>query len=320
MKVIVTGAAGFIASHLCQNLLKAGHIVYMADLSEPNQNDKDWHNLVAHPNAKFLKIDCLDSAQLEKLDDDFTHIVHFAALLGVEYVLKNPKKTLAHNVELTINVAELAERQRCLQKFVFASTSEVYAGTEIAGELNFPTVEQSKIILPDTSLPRTSYMLSKVYGEAIVQSLGLPHLIIRPHNIYGPRMGERHVIPQLLRKIHENISGEIEVFSMDHSRTFCFADDAAEMIEKLMFSKNVIGETVNIGSERPEIQIGELANLLMGIVGKKLNVVGLPPTEGSPTRRVPDMKKCYSLCNFSSHTPLELGLKKTYAWYRDNVF
>src|SRR5690606_19448171 len=96
--------------------------------------------------------------------------------------------------------------------------------------------------------PRTSYMLSKIYGEALVHQCGLPFTIIRPHNFYGPRMGLSHVVPELLSKIHAMADGdELVVASMDHSRTFCFIDDAIEFIVRLIDGPAGLGGTFNIG-------------------------------------------------------------------------
>ena len=203
----------------------------------------------------MLSGDISDPASLAALDNDYTHIVHLAAMLGVENVLNNAYAVLDVNVRLTVDALRVASKQRNLKQFVFTSTSEVYAGTLEHGSLSIPTPESSPIVLPSLVQPRTSYMLSKLYGEALCEQSGLPCTIIRPHNVYGPRMGMRHVIPQLLQRAHETGDDTLEVYSPTHTRTFCYVSDAVEIIRRLMTTEEAIGKAVNVGSQAPEISI-----------------------------------------------------------------
>src|SRR5262249_1810460 len=141
------------------------------------------------------------------LDADYDAIFHFAAILGVDKVISRPYKTLTVNVNLTTEALRLAKRQTGLKVFLFASTSEVYAGSLSAGLLAFPTPEDAPICVPAIEAPRTSYMLSKLYGEALVRHAGVPSVIIRPHNVYGPRMGTEHVVPELMKRMHNAAGG-----------------------------------------------------------------------------------------------------------------
>src|SRR5262249_41626089 len=140
--------------------------------------------------------------------------------------------------------------------------------------------------------PRTSYMLSKIYGEAMVAHSGLPFTILRPHNVYGPRMGRLHVIPQLLEKAHNAQPGTaIEVFSTDHRRAFCYTDDAVAMMRAAARNSDCRDQVLNLGCDAPEIAIGELARIIIATVGKPLIVRAAPATPGSPTRRAPRMDR-----------------------------
>jgi nucleoside-diphosphate-sugar epimerase len=132
---------------------------------------------------------------LEDLSAHYALIFRLAAIVGVANVLDAPDRVLRRNDELLVSALELAARQRDLERFVFASTSEVYAGTLALGDLPLPTPEDAPLTVPDPRLPRTSYMLSKIFGEAMSFQSGLPVTVVRPHNVYGPRMGLAHVIP-----------------------------------------------------------------------------------------------------------------------------
>ena len=103
------------------------------------------------------------------------------------------------NQKMLANIIDLAKKHSRKPKLIFASTSEVYAGAQFHERIKYPTSENTVLSLPDLSLPRTSYMLSKIYGEAMCHASGLDCIILRPHNIYGPRMGMKHVIPQLIK-------------------------------------------------------------------------------------------------------------------------
>ena len=127
---------------------------------------------------------------------------------------------------------------------------------------------RTALSLPDLSRPRTSYMLSKIYGEAMCRQAGVPVTIIRPHNIYGPRMGMAHVIPELLNRARMCSDGRLEVYSVDHRRTFCYVEDAVETIVRAVRSPRCEGETLNVGTQFPEISIGELAERIVEVVGR----------------------------------------------------
>src|SRR5262249_46278010 len=196
-----------------------------------------------------------------------------------------------------------------------------YAGTLQKFSLPIPTPETVSLALPDLDHPRTSYMLSKIYGEALIHQAQVPFTIVRPHNFYGPRMGLSHVIPELLKKAHFAKMGEpIEVFSIDHRRTFCFIRDAIEMIYRAVESPKSVGQVLNIGTQEPEVTIGELARKVTAAVGKRLDTVAGPETPGSPARRCPDMTRTRQLTGYCSQVSLEEGIQETYDWYRTHIF
>jgi nucleoside-diphosphate-sugar epimerase len=216
---------------------------------------------------------------------------------------------------------EVARRQKGLKRFAFASTSEVYAGTLEHGELAFPSPETSKLVLPDLGSPRTSYMLSKLYGEAMCRAAGIPVTMFRPHNVYGPRMGLSHVIPELLQRAYQARDGDqLVVHSVEHRRTFCYIDDAVEFIWRVTEAPGGEGDVFNVGVEEPEVSIGALAELITETVGRQLAIVPGEVTAGSPTRRAPDTSKIRAVTGHSPQVDLAQGVSRTFDWYRSKVF
>ena len=163
-------------------------------------------------------------------------------------------------------------------------------------------------------------MLSKIYGEAMTLHSCLPITIVRPHNFYGPRMGLSHVIPELMKKIIESKSDQLDVYSIDHKRTFCYIDDAVNAIQLLAESNNSIGKVYNIGSDDEEITMGELSQNIMKIIDKVLDINPLPSTPGSPERRCPSIKKLKKDTEYKPQYSLDDGLKQTFNWYHKNIF
>ena len=168
--------------------------------------------------------------------------------------------------------------------------------------------------------PRTSYMLSKIYGEATCLYSNLPIMIIRPHNFYGPRMGMSHVIPQLMKKIIESNNNKIDVYSIKHKRTFCYIKDAVEIIYELTKSNDSTGCIFNIGNQDEEISMGDLATKIIKLIGKEVLINSLPDTPGSPKRRLPSMKNVGTIIDYKKEFPLNKGLKETYTWYSQIYF
>jgi len=277
--------------------------------------------LQQHPSFDLVVADLREPGALDAVGGDITHVFHFAALLGVQNVLERPYAVLRENIAMLETLLDVAARQPSLERFVFPSTSEVYVGTQQHFELPLPTPESTPLAISPLDHPRTSYMLSKIYGEALVHQAGLPFTIVRPHNFYGPRMGLAHVVPQLLQRIHDSADGdELVVYSVEHRRTFCFIDDAIEYLVRLTASPDAAGGTFNIGVQSPEVTIGELAELLCGVVGRDLLAVPGETTPGSPPRRCPDMATTIGVTGHQPAVSLEEGVARTYRWYRDEVF
>lgn len=321
MKALITGGAGFIGYHLARELLDYGYEIVLADNFARGVKDRFLQELFNHPRVTFVSTDLLQRENVMELDRDFDYMYHLAAVIGVQNVLDHPYDVLQRNVELLFHMIALAGMQKSLKRFVFASTSEIYAGTLQYFEMEIPTPENTPLTVTDLNHPRTSYMLSKIYGEALLYQSGLPFTIVRPHNFYGPRMGMSHVIPELLKKAYELEHGqELEVFSVEHKRTFCYISDAVRMIRLLAEHEDSVGQAYNVGNEAPEITIYEAAGLVLQAVHKHAGVKAGPVASGSPARRCPCMKKTTACIGYSGQVSLEEGIKKTFEWYRKYIF
>ena len=320
-KILITGGAGFIGLHLARRLLDEGYQVDLLDNFARAVDDKELKDILAKDKINFYNIDLLATDQINRLGTDYDVIFHLAAIIGVAHVMDYPYDVLYKNINMLGNMIDFARKQDKLSRFLFASTSEVYAGTLKHFDLPIPTPEATPLAVTNLSYPRTSYMLSKIYGEALCQQSGLPFTVFRPHNIYGPRMGMAHVIPEQLRNAHEAEEGDrIDVFSINHTRCFCYIDDAVEMLLRIMVQYDCEGRTLNLGTQNPELKIKEVVQQCFSVVGKELFIDERPETPGSPSRRVPDMTKTSSLLGYESQVSLHSGVFKTYEWYRKNVF
>jgi nucleoside-diphosphate-sugar epimerase len=320
-KILITGGAGFIGLHLANHLSNKDCNVHIIDNFARAIHDEELEEVLTRKNVSFSNIDLLDKSQIDLLGNDYDLIYHLGAIIGVKHVLQQPYSVLYDNIRMLANIIDLARKQLNLNRFFFASTSEVYAGTLKSFELVIPTPEASPLTVTDLSESRTSYMLSKIYGEALCQMSGIPFTLFRPHNIYGPRMGMAHVIPEQLKKAYDANDGDyIEVFSADHTRCFCYVDDAVEMLWRMAENPECEGKTLNLGTQIPELTIREVAETCFLTVNKKLNIKFMPASPGSPTRRGPDMSKTKKLIDYESKVSFLDGVAITYEWYKKNIF
>lgn len=322
-KILITGGAGFIGFHLAKNILdhEPDAELWLVDNLSRGVVDSDLEQLLANPRVTFKNLNLLAAEQMEELPTDFTFIFHFAAIIGVQHVINRPYNVLVDNVKMHDHMLQFAKTCPKLARFVFTSTSEIYAGTLEKFGLSFPTTEVTPLAANDLDRPRTSYMLSKMYGEAMCLHSGVPCTIVRPHNFYGPRMGLSHVIPELLKKAYEAADGDhIPVYSVDHQRTFCYIADAVEYIWRLAQSEAALQKAFNIGTETPEVAIGSLAEAAFAAVGRQIQIDAKPDTHNSPPRRCPSMARTKEVTGYDNQFSLNQGISQTYQWYRDQVF
>ena len=320
-RVLITGGAGFIGFHLAKRLLDAGYTLHLVDNHARGICDQHMEMLLSEPLVTFSAVDLLDRDAVLELGSDFYAIFHLAAIVGVAHVLERPYVVLVENTQMLDNVIALASHQTKLSRLLFASTSEVYAGTLKYFDLPVPTPEQAALSVTALDQPRTSYMLSKIVGEVMCQQSGVPFTIFRPHNIYGPRMGMAHVIPELLQKAWEGTpSDSMVVHSADHKRTFCYINDAVEMLKRMLETDMCTGQTLNLGTQSPEVTIREVAQTCIDATGKVLEIEVGSATPGSPVRRAPDMSQTRELLNYQSKVSLSAGVAQTWAWYCEHIF
>lgn len=320
-KVLITGGAGFIGFHLARRCVNEGLQVDILDDFSRAVKDPELSSLLGEPNVQCISADLTSVDDMADIGTDYQFIFHLAAIIGVTHVMDRPYDVLTKNVEMLANIIAVARRQEDFKRLVYTSTSEVYAGTLRYFELPIPTAEDTPLAITDTAEPRTSYMLSKIYGEAMCQHCNLPYTIVRPHNVYGPRMGMSHVIPELLKRALDTKESEsLKVYSVSHKRTFCYIDDAVELLYRIVQNESCKDVTMNLGSQGPEISIGELAQIILETVGKELPVESGPVTSGSPSRRAPDMTKALEFTGFQAKIGLREGVAKTFQWYNETIF
>ncbi len=315
MKYLITGGAGFIGLKLADKLSKnENNKIYLIDNFSKDTDKKNLLNILKKKNIKLIQLDLNDISKHLKIYD-FDYIYHFAAMLGVQKVINNPYSTLTQNILTTINLINFSKKQKKLKKICFTSTSEVYSYTLKKKLTKYPTPENVDFLISKKFDPRSSYLLSKIVGEYLMNFSKLNFVIFRPHNIFGPQMGFAHVVPQLTKKILINKNKKIIIENSNHKRTFCFIDFAIELMFNISHRKDSSKKIFNIGSPEKEISIMQLAQRINQILNSKKKLIASNLKKvNSPEKRRPHMKK--SLTYTKSKHNFEKGLIETVLWYK----
>jgi len=312
-KVIVTGGTGFIGAYLVKKFLKEGYHVGVVDTMI--RGDINRLNDIKDE-IELFDIDVRNEEKLYNVFKNIDLVVHLAAINGTENFYKYPELVLDVGVRGAIAVMNAARKQN-IPDVIMASSAEVYQTPEI-----LPTPETIALMLPDSLNPRYSYGGSKIITELIAFNYGREHFkkvqIFRPHNVYGPNMGWKHVIPQFIEKASKltSINCKKNEFIIQGNgseiRSFCYIDDVVEGIYT-MYIKGGNREIYNIGNDE-KISIKELANIIGDILGIKLNIKNSTIAIGSTQIRQPDISKIKKL-NFNPKINIYSGLQKTISWY-----
>jgi nucleoside-diphosphate-sugar epimerase len=313
-RVVVTGGGGFIGAYLVKRLVADGWDVAVVDSMV--RGDASRFAEVASE-VELFTCDVRDQDALEKACKGAEVVMHLAAINGTENFYKQPELVLDVGLRGALAVVN-AGRAVGVPDLVVASTAEVYQTPSV-----IPTPEDIQLMLPDSLNPRYSYGGSKIVSELIAFNYGQDHFrqvqVFRPHNVFGPNMGWKHVEPQfIMRALAAQAAGNT-AFPIQgdgtETRSFCYVDDIVEGI-LTMYEKGGHREVYHIGSDE-EITIRDLAARIGKIVGIDLDIQPGELQQGGTKRRCPDISKMRAL-GWSPIVGLDEGLERTVAWYREH--
>lgn len=315
MRVLITGGAGFLGSHLAEAFLGRGDEVTVLDPA----SDAKVRHLREHPGFRIIRESVLKRDILEGVVGWADLVYHMAAIVGVEHYVGDPYQVLTVNINGTQEVLAAAFRHG--RKVVFSSTSEVYGRNP-----SVPFDEESDRLLGSTRTDRWCYSTSKAAGEHFCfafSRMGLPVVIVRYFNVYGPRLDQMDrgrvitiFMGQLLRGEPLTVIGDGA-----QTRTFTYVDDAVRATVAAGLRPEAVGQAINIGSDR-EISIADLARLMVRLSGSSSQVIFVPKEavydrgyEDIP-RRVPSVRRMHERLGVRADTSLEDGLRRTIEWFK----
>ena len=312
MKILITGGAGFIGSHLCEKYTKEGHTVICLD-NFMNGNITNIRQLTFHRNFKLVNGDIRDIDLLEKIMPGVDVVFHLAAQIHVDRSVVEPKLTYEVNVQGTQNILEAA-RMYDVKRVIYASTSEVYGSSEY-----HPMDEKHPLNAPHP------YGASKIAADrmcyAYIQTYGMDISIIRLFNIFGPRqrdVGYGGVISIFTRRV---LSGIPPIIYGDglQTRDYTYIMDAVRAYDLVLNHNKPITEPINFGTGK-EVSIIDLANKIIELCGKKgeLKSVQVEPRIGEVKRLIADATKAKKLLGWEPKYNLEEGLKAFVQWCKNH--
>lgn len=317
MRQLITGGAGFIGYNLAAALSEAGEDVVLVDNLARGRVDEEMRGFLERGNVELLELDLEDPEAVRALPNGVDRVFHLAAVVGVRNVLENPDRVLRVNARTTLNMLDWFVESDG-SAFFFSSTSEAYAWTHKVWGVPIPTPEDVPLAVDDIGNRRASYAVSKYFGEMAVthtcERVRKRYIIARYHNVYGPRMGLAHVIPEVYKRIHEG-QDPLELYNVEDQRAFCYVDDAIRATIDLM-AEGVASGVYNIGNSEEEVTIGELGRIMLEAGGRPDGEVRALKSSGPGiSRRVPDTGKLKSAIGYEPAVPLREGVRRTLAWY-----
>ncbi|MFN0156001.1 MAG: NAD-dependent epimerase/dehydratase family protein [Gaiella sp.] len=310
-RILITGGAGFIGTTLAATLVADNTVVAYDNL---HRDALQKTSLTEHPNFSFLQGDVLDADALREAARGATHIVHAAAIAGVDTVLESPVRTMRVNVIGTYNALEAALATRdTIERVIEFSTSEVF------GQHAFNVSEGHVTTIGSVGEARWTYAVSKLAGEHMAHAyhdeLKLPTVSMRPFNVYGPGQIGGGAIRAF---IEAALDGRDLTIHGDGSqiRAWTYVDDMVRGLQLSLEHPAAVGESFNIGNARSAVTIFDLATRIKRISGCPGGIVFQPLHYTDVELRIPNVTKARELLGFEAEVELDDGLERTIAWYR----
>jgi dTDP-glucose 4,6-dehydratase len=316
-KVFITGADGFIGSHLCEAVVQAGFSVRALVLYN-SFNSRGWLDHCAQyiePEIEVMPGDIRDPYFVKQAMKGCDVVLHLAALIAIPYSYHSPDSYVDTNIKGTLNVLQAA-RELNVSRVVHTSTSEVYGTARFV-----PITEEHPL------QGQSPYSATKIGADQLAlsfySSFGLPVTIARPFNTYGPRQSARAVIPSIIIQLAKNRGSQpIRLGALDPTRDFNFVSDTVTGFLSLMTAENVSGQVFNFGSNF-EVSIGETAQLIAEVMEIPLSIeseaVRLRPQRSEVERLWADNRKAREWLNwtpqYAGRDGLRRGLQETVAWF-----
>lgn len=308
-RILVTGAGGFIASHLVERLMRAGARV-RAFVRYNSRNDVGMLRLI--PPEVFSELDVLlgDLRDMEAVRNavrGMDTIFHLGALIAIPYSYVHPREVIDTNVMGTLNVL-MAARDFEVRRIVHTSTSEVY------GTAQYTPIDEAHPLQGQSPYSASKIGADKI-AESFYRSFNLPVVILRPFNTYGPRQSARAVIPTIITQALT--CDEVKLGSLEPSRDFTFVADMVNGFMRAAEAENVLGQEINLGNDNT-IRIGDLVEKIFGIVGKTPKVTIDPrrvrPAKSEVMKLWASNQKAKAMLGWEPRISLDEGLRLTVEW------
>jgi len=315
-RIVILGAAGFIGFHLAKFLNETCELeILLIDNFIRGENDVEFKELIESETIVFKE---LDLTQENTFNDLFTSndvVINCAALNGTQNFYEKPVQVIRNSAISAAYAAEFCAKAK-VKKYIYFASSESYAGGVTMGYTQVPTTENVPLVIQDVYNPRWSYAASKTLGEVAVianhNQYDLQFVILRIHNIYGPRMGLQHVIPDLIHKFN---SGNMQVHGVDETRAFFYVNDLNRILFEFIFNEKIPSNLIyNVGSTQ-EISVLELSKLLLKEMQLDREIEPIKSFVGSVSRRCPDTSLLRTYYEYTE-TDLIVGLRETLSWHK----
>jgi len=318
MKALITGGAGFVGSHLAEALLEGGHEVFVLDNLSTGSIENIEH-LKVHPRFRYAVDSVINEPVAAELVDRVDVVFHLAAAVGVRLIVESPVNTIETNVHGTEMLLKLANKKK--KKVLIASTSEVYGKSTAV-----PFREDADLVLGPTTKGRWSYACSKAIDEflalAYFKEKRLPVVVFRLFNTVGPRQTGRYgmVIPNFVKQAL--MGHPLTVFGDGtQSRCFTYVSDVVGQLVLLAEHPGAVGQVFNIGNDKEEVTVRDLAERIKARTGSKSEIVTIPYDKAyeegfeDMPRRVPDLAKLRALTGYEPQVHLDEILDHVIAYF-----
>ncbi|MEX0656161.1 MAG: SDR family NAD(P)-dependent oxidoreductase [Nitrosopumilaceae archaeon] len=305
-EILVTGGAGFIGSEVTKQLSNLGAKITVLD----NLSSGKEQYIDGLPNVNLIKADLLNDEQIKSAVKNKDYIINLAALPFIPDSYYYPKEFFEVNVNATIALALAVIKEKKAKRFIHISSSEIYGNARyIPMDENHPTT------------PQSTYAVSKLAGDRVVFTMhkehNLPSVIIRPFNSFGPNITQPYIIPEIISQaLREN---EVILGNINSKRDFTFVSDTARAIILSLITEGVVGETLNVGSER-SISIKDVVSIIAEILNKDITI-SIDPSRFRPydvDTLVCDFGRAFRLMGWKPETSIKDGLEITIDWIKKN--